>query len=105
MYAELLDRNEAPGSPWRLYRDEFDKARRAVLAATGHGELMEGAHWLKRSIQRRNPDVDVLNFLQVELMRRRNAAAVRGDSEELEKINQQLRHSVQGIAAGLRTTG
>jgi phosphoenolpyruvate carboxylase len=105
VYADLLDRNGEPGSPWNLYRDEFDKARRAVLAATGHDELMEGAHWLKRSIQRRNPDVDVLNFLQVELMRRREEAADKGDSEELEKINRQLRLSVQGIAAGLRTTG
>ena len=28
VYAELLDRNEKPGSPWILYRGEFDKARR-----------------------------------------------------------------------------
>jgi len=104
-YSELMPRNAKPKSIWSLFEDEFRTARRAVLTATGHEQLLEGAHWLQRSVRRRNPDVDVLNFIQVELMRRRNEAARAGDTEELAEIDRQLRHSVQGIAAGLRTTG
>jgi phosphoenolpyruvate carboxylase len=104
-YSELMGRNAQPGSVWSVFESEFVAARRAVFAATGHQQLLEGAHWLQRSVRRRNPDVDVLNFIQVELMRRRNNAAAAGDTRELEEIDRQLRHSVQGIAAGLRTTG
>ena len=104
-YSELMERNEEPESVWRLFEHELEAARRAVLAATGHEQLLEDAHWLQRSVRRRNPDVAVLNFIQVELMRRRNEAARAGDTRELEEIDRQLRHSVQGIAAGLRTTG
>jgi phosphoenolpyruvate carboxylase len=74
-------------------------ATAAVLRVTGHGELLQDNPVLRRSIDVRNPYVDPINVLQVELLHRMRS----GDRDE------QLRHAflvtVNGIAAGLRNTG
>ncbi|MEM9414327.1 MAG: phosphoenolpyruvate carboxylase [Planctomycetota bacterium] len=96
-YAEFAATGEGGEGGMRLYqtvRDEFETTRDAVLALTGHDELLDGIPWLKRSIRVRNPYIDPLNLIQVELMRR--GKDPHGDL---------LRLSVQAIAAGLRTTG
>jgi phosphoenolpyruvate carboxylase len=53
---------------------------------------------LRRSIDVRNPYVDPLNLVQVELLRR-----VRQQADE--QAHAALRVTVNGIAAGLRNTG
>ena len=105
-YALLLD-NPADGERlWRVIRDEYERAKAALLRVVEQDELLAGAGWLQRSVQARNPYVDVLNFAQVELLGRRakllNQSRPNG---ELDAVEQQLRLSVQGIAAGLRNTG
>ncbi|MBA2276383.1 MAG: phosphoenolpyruvate carboxylase, partial [Chloroflexia bacterium] len=54
---------------------------------------------LQRSIQRRNPYVDPLSFIQVELLRR-----LRADPES-EDVLRTLLLAVNGIAGGLKNTG
>ena len=49
---------------------EYDTAVEATLRATGHNELMEADPVIQRSIVLRNPYVDPLNYLQVEMLRR-----------------------------------
>ncbi|XAL98474.1 phosphoenolpyruvate carboxylase [Phycisphaeraceae bacterium D3-23] len=96
-YAALAAEGDDSAGGMRLYdtvRAEFETTRDAVLALTGHDELLDGIPWLKRSIRVRNPYIDPLNLIQVELMRR--GRDPQGDL---------LRLSVQAIAAGLRTTG
>jgi phosphoenolpyruvate carboxylase len=68
-----------------------------VLAATGVGRLLERQPMLRRSIDLRNPYVDPMNALQVELLRRHRA----GD----ESAQLPLLRSIAGIAAALRNTG
>ena len=79
---------------YKTIRDEFDRTRQLVLDITGQPELLAAIPWLQRSIRVRNPYIDPLNLIQVELMRR--GRDPQGDL---------LRLSVQAIAAGLRTTG
>lgn len=55
--------------------------------------------WLRRSVEIHKPFIDVLNHIQIELLKRQKAE---GQTPELKSS---LRLSVQGIAAGLRTTG
>ena len=63
--------------------------------------LLTGEPRLKRSIELRNPYIDPIHRLQVELLRR--ARALPGEPDpELERA---LLLSVQGIAAGMRNTG
>ena len=80
-------------------RERLARAVSAVQHITGHGELLEENTVLRRSIDVRNPYVDPINLVQVELVRRLRA----GDDDE------RLRHAfmvtVNGIAAGMRNTG
>ncbi len=104
LYAELVPGGAGIGF-WEQFRDEFHRTREAVLRTTGHEDLLEGAVWLRESVQSRNPRVDILNLIQVELLRRMSRALAEEDEDAARKISRELRHSVQGIAAGLRATG
>ncbi len=76
---------------------EHARAVSGVLAATGVERLLERQPMLRRSIDLRNPYVDPMNALQVELLRRHRA----GD----ESAQLPLLRSIAGIAAALRNTG
>jgi phosphoenolpyruvate carboxylase len=76
---------------------EHERAVAGVLAATGVSSLLERQPMLRRSIELRNPYVDPMNALQVELLRRHRA----GD----ESAQLPLLRSIAGIAAALRNTG
>jgi len=79
--------------------EEYRCTRRLILAITGQKELLEGNPSLARSIRLRNPYVDPLSMIQIELLRRRRAG--KGD-EELDFV---LAATINGIASGLRNTG
>ena len=57
--------------------EEFRLAEKAVLAVTGQTELLENEPVLARSIKLRNPYVDPLNYLQVEMIKRRRGSRLR----------------------------
>ncbi len=82
-----------------LLQAEYARSCRAVLALNGQSQLLEGQPWLERSIRVRNPYVDPLNLIQVEAFARLRRAESDGDYWNL------LRMTIQGVAAGLRTTG
>jgi phosphoenolpyruvate carboxylase len=78
----------------------FEQTRRLVLALTGEGELLDREPVLQRSIRLRNPYVDPMSLIQVDLLRRWRAAD--RDDPDLERA---LFTTVRGIARGLRNTG
>ena len=78
---------------------EFQRARRSILAITGQTELLENNPVLARSIRLRNPYVDPISLIQVELLRRKRA----GDDSDA--INRAIAATINGISAGLRNTG
>jgi phosphoenolpyruvate carboxylase len=80
-------------------RERLSRASRAVLTVTGHRELLQDNPVLRRSIDVRNPYVDPINLVQVELLRRLRA----GDAEP--RVAYALMVTVNGIAAGMRNTG
>ncbi len=73
-------------------------ARNAVLRVSGHQRLLENSALLRQSITVRNPYIDPLNILQVELL-----ARCRDGQRGL--IEDALVIAINGIAAGLRNTG
>jgi phosphoenolpyruvate carboxylase len=82
-----------------MLEDEFLRSRRMILRATGQRELLGRNRVLARSIRLRNPYVDPMSLIQVELLRRKQ----KGDqSSELEYP---LGATINGIAAGLHNTG
>jgi len=89
-----------------MLQSEYQRACKAVLQITRHESLLSNLGWLQRSIRSRNPYIDPLNDIQVELLRRLRAAQAAGDDTELiDQLAALLRLSVQGIASGMRTTG
>jgi phosphoenolpyruvate carboxylase len=83
---------------------EHRRAREAILAITKHRALMDGEPVIQRSIELRNPYVDPLNYLQVEMLRRLRALPD-PEGPEGEALREVIVLTVNGIAAGLRNTG
>jgi len=81
-------------------RKRFTRASDAVLAVMATRDLLHDNPVLRRSIDVRNPYVDPINLVQIELLRRLRTG---GASDP------QLQHAfvvtVNGIAAGMRNTG
>ena len=84
-------------SLWTTIADEHARTVAAVLEIVEADELLDRHPVVQRSVRLRNPYVDPMNAIQVELLRRYRA----GD----EAAVQPLLRSIAGIAAGLRNTG
>src|SRR5262245_24233061 len=94
-------------SVFRLLEEEYLRACRVTLQITGERRLLDQSPVLQRSIAVRNPYVDPLSFLQVELLarrRQRGAGAEPGDVDR-EKLLHATLLTINGIAAGMRNTG
>jgi phosphoenolpyruvate carboxylase len=104
LYADLLEDKQLAAHSFDLIKVEFERTRAAILSATGQTELMEREGVIKRSVERRNPYVDPLNYLQVEMLRRIRALP---DPEGLQAqaYREVIVVTINGIAAGLRNTG
>ena len=102
LHAELVVDPEVRREIRELVMREFESSRRAILALKGRDELLADIPWLQRSIEVRNPYVDPLNLVQVELFRRLRRME---DSDPAERLRELIRLTIQGIAGGLRTTG
>jgi phosphoenolpyruvate carboxylase len=82
---------------WEPIAEEHARTVAAVLEIVEADELLDRHPVVQRSIRLRNPYVDPMNAIQVELLRRyRN-----GD----DAVVPPLLRSIAGIAAGLRNTG
>jgi phosphoenolpyruvate carboxylase len=88
---------------WQRIEHEFNRSRSAVLAIKKTPGLLSDIPWFEQSLRARNPYVDPLNLMQVELFRR-----LRKQGEPIEQKNRLqmlLRLTIKGVAAGMRTTG
>jgi phosphoenolpyruvate carboxylase len=87
----------ADDSMWPSIANEHARTVGAVLEIVEADELLERHPVVQRSVRLRNPYVDPMNAIQVQLLRRYRA----GD----EAAEQPLLRSIAGIAAALRNTG
>jgi len=99
LYAGLVSNKALRDRVMKLIAEEFERTRRVVLELTGQSTLLERNPVLARSIRLRNPYVDPLSLIQVELLRRKRAG------ENNDNLNYALAATINGIAAGLRNTG
>jgi len=100
-YVELWDQEEPRERIWGRIVDEFERTERELLLVCDEQRLLDRVPVLQASIDRRNPYVDPLSFLQVELLRRLRAGA--GEHDERQGRVSLL--TINGIAGGLRNTG
>ncbi|RKF21447.1 phosphoenolpyruvate carboxylase [Alginatibacterium sediminis] len=81
-------------------RENLQQARSNLLSLIKKDELLSHQPWVVESINLRNPYIDPLHVLQVELLNRS-----RNNSEIHPLVDQALMVSIAGIAAGMRNTG
>ena len=98
-YASLVGSLELRMRIWEQIQNEHARSTREILRLTGQDRLLDREPVLRRSIDRRNPYVDPISFVQVELLRR-----LRRDQSQATTLRAILR-SVNGIAGGLKSTG
>jgi phosphoenolpyruvate carboxylase len=89
-----------PGRHADVIRREFELTVRAVLELRGHAALLDGQPTLQRSIRLRNPYVDPMHLMQVDLLQRWRATGRRDEA-----LFAALRATISGIAQGLQATG
>jgi phosphoenolpyruvate carboxylase len=102
-YLELVPAAADPERLFGLIAEEHDRTVAAVTEIVESKSLLDRQPVIQRSIRLRNPYVDPMNAIQVDLLRRhRDPAAT---DEEREAVRRPLLRSIAGIAAGLRNTG
>ena len=95
---------------WRARRLFFKialdhgRAERALMLIFDRATVLAPSSTLARSIELRNPYVDPLSFIQLELLRRKRALVAEG-REVPHELDRALLLTINGIAAGLRNTG
>ncbi|WP_158880045.1 phosphoenolpyruvate carboxylase [Rhodanobacter sp. L36] len=83
-----------------MIRDEFERTRRWVLKLKGVDDLLQGDPRFARSIRLRNPYVDPMSLLQLDLLQRWRA----GNGED-DALLRALVACVNGVSQGLENTG
>ncbi len=97
LYASLVDDTSLRDSVYQMLAEEFHRAQRMILLLTGQQELLERNPVLSRSIRLRNPYVDPMSLIQVELLRRKRSG------EQGAELDYAIGATMNGIAAGLQT--
>ncbi len=101
LYAGLTNPPELGQRVHSLIEKEYKKAEEGILKVTGQEELLDNWPVIKRSIRLRNPYTDVLNLVQVQLLRWWQACP----QNRSEALRQAILSSINGIAAAMQSTG
>ncbi len=102
MYSSLVEDAGLRDRVYTRLHTEFELTRRMVLLVTGQEDLLQTNPVLNHSIRLRNPYVDPMSLLQVELLRRKRGM---GEGAEMTELNRAITATINGIASGLRNTG
>ncbi len=104
LYASMVEDEGLRDRVYSMLEAEFNLTQQMVLAVTGQKTLLETNPVLEQSIRLRNPYVDPMSLLQVELIRRKRAAIANNQPQNAE-LDRAITATINGISAGLRNTG
>jgi phosphoenolpyruvate carboxylase len=99
LYSGLVKNSALRTRVFTMLEEEFMRSRSLILRITGQRELLARNRVLARSIHLRNPYVDPMSLIQVELLRRKQ------QGHDVENLEYPLGATINGIAAGLHNTG
>ncbi|MFC1466171.1 MAG: phosphoenolpyruvate carboxylase [Candidatus Brachytrichaceae bacterium NZ_4S206] len=108
LYATLVEDERIRERVFGIIQQEFDRTCRAIFAITGQTALLDNEPVLQKSIRLRNPYVDPLNYIQVEMIRRLRRLKQSGATEETTEVamlRRVIELTINGVSAGLRNTG
>jgi phosphoenolpyruvate carboxylase len=103
LYASLVEDARVRQKILSALEDEFALTERVILAVTGRKKLLADEPVLRKSVELRNPYIDPLNYLQVEMLRRLRAGGL--DKTEEEATRRVVELTINGISGGLKNTG
>jgi len=98
-YSALVKNSSLRKRVFSMLEAEFLRTRHMILRITGQRELLARNRVLARSIRLRNPYVDPMSLIQVELLRRKQ------QGQNTSELEYPLGATINGIAAGLHNTG
>ncbi|HGS0889057.1 TPA: phosphoenolpyruvate carboxylase [Streptococcus pneumoniae] len=97
-YAKLCE-DEQVKAIYETILNEWQVTKNVILAIEGHDELLADNPYLKASLDYRMPYFNILNYIQLELIKRQRRGELSSDQERLIHI------TINGIAIGLRNSG
>ena len=103
LYASLVTDDRVRAAIFPPMQTEHARACHMICQITEQKALLENSPVMQRSIERRNPYVDPLNFIQVDLLRLLRQAPP--DTPESDRLLTLVQATINGIAAGMKNTG
>ena len=103
VYSSLVENRAIRERILRLLLEEFARTEKAILAITGKKQLLGSEPVLLNSVELRNPYIDPLNYLQVDLLRRLRSGKLKKAAADNARAAIEL--TINGISGGLKNTG
>jgi phosphoenolpyruvate carboxylase len=104
MYAQLVPDRILAEKIFQQINTEYHLTRSMILAITKHDDLMDTDPLIQRSVKLRQPYVDPLNYIQVELLKRRREM-IDPNTDVSKALQEAIIITINGIASALRNTG
>ncbi|WP_100372139.1 phosphoenolpyruvate carboxylase [Bacillus sp. FJAT-45037] len=99
-YMNLVKDKDIANRIFGNIREEYTRTKEVLLQISQSEELLDHSPNIQESVYRRNPYVDPLNFLQVDLI-----SKMRSEEEQSEELLTEVLLTISGVAAGLVNTG
>ena len=97
-YAELCQ-DEKTKSVFDIIYQEWKLTKQIILQIEGHDDLLSDAPNLKNSLAARMPYFNILNYIQLEMIKRDREDEIQGVFQSIIPI------TINGVASGLRNSG
>ncbi len=104
LYVELVPDHDMGNKIFTEIRNEYERTRASVLSISGHTALLELDPVTQNAVDLRNPYIDPLNYIQVDVLRRLRSLPNQGGPEAA-ALREVMAITINGIAAALKNTG
>jgi len=102
-YAGMIEDSTIKDRIFTQIKEEYVKTEAMILTITGQAEILDNVPVIQESIRLRNPYVDPLSYMQVQLLM--ELRDIRDQSGDDANLLREVLLTINGIAAGLRNTG
>jgi len=104
LYVDLVKERELADRLFDTIKGEYERTQASILSISGHNSLLELEPINQNAVHLRNPYIDPLNYIQVEMLRRLRSLPD-PESSEADDLREVIFLTINGIAAGLKNTG
>ena len=102
LYSSLVQDEAIRARIFGILKDEFERTCRCICEIAGQRGILDNDGVLQKSIHLRNPYVDPLNYVQVEMIRRLRAQP---DAATQEALHGVIELTINGVSGGIKNTG